>query len=378
MIAPDRLAKLDAELDALGVSADRVTHVIASSRVAGMSLEDVDAALGSLSSRFETRVPDGALARSGSWERAPSDPGTAHAPEVEVSGGEVGSGVLEVDPQSLANAELPAVLSERPASTDGVPIAVETLEAEAEPARGEPSIDDGDRPSIEISIEPSEPGLSEAPDADDEPSEDRPSIESGLAESALFDAVEGTDTHQTAELAAAEASLRAAAGISALELELEGDVIVSPPREQSSAKFAVPRDSVHPSPKSVIPPPTSADLDADLASILADELEPASSPAETAGEELESEATALFSADMFGASSEPSLAELVSRPPPADADGDPADAVEIDIDDDVLVYDAGPAAPPPPPPSGTRPPPGRSVPPPSPPGFLGRLLNRKP
>ncbi|MBN8613408.1 MAG: hypothetical protein J0L92_22635, partial [Deltaproteobacteria bacterium] len=353
MIAPDRLAKLDAELDALGVSADRVANVLTSSRGAGMSLDDVDAALGSLSSRFETRVPDGSLARSGSWERAPSDPGAA--PVIE-SAREAGSGVLDVDPLSLAHAELPAVLSERPPSTDGIPIAVESLDAQAEPATGQSPIDDGDRPSIEISIEPSEPGLSEAPDAgaDDGPSEDRPSIESGLAESALFDADEGTDTHQTAELAAAEASLRAAAGMSALELEIEGDVVATPPREQSSAKFAVPRDSVHPSPKSVIPPPTSADLDADLASILADELEPASSPAAPVGDELESEATALFSADMFGASAEPSLAELISRPPPADVDGDPADAVEIDIDDDVLVYDAGPAAPPPPPPSGTR------------------------
>ncbi len=372
MIAPDRLAQLDAELDAFGVSAERVAHVIATATAAKMSLEDVDVALGSLSERFETRVPDGSLARSGSWERAPSDPGVSRAPELAAS--DPGSGVLDVDPRSLVGVELPAVLSERPPSSEGLPIAVDDDDVEA---TGE-----SDRSSIEISIEPSEPGLHDAPsiEASDAPAE------SALSASSLFDSDEGTDVHGRSELAAAESALIAAAGISALELDIDGEPtsgshtssapVARRNSEQSSAKFSVPRDSVHPSPKSVIPaPPSSADLDADLASILADEL---AQPAAQPEQELESEATALFSADMFGALHEPSLAELISRPPPPDLDGDPADAVEIDIDDDVLVYEASAAPQPPPPPSGTRPPPGRSVPPPSPPGFLGRLLNRKP
>jgi hypothetical protein len=230
----------------------------------------------------------------------------------------------------------------------------------------EEPVDPEARPSIEIMVDPTDTSLRDS----------------------LFDGIEGTDVHGRAEIEAAEAELaaqtaarhsQAPTSSSALELELEGEP--APRIEQSSAKFSVPKDSVHPSPKSVIPPPapSTGDLDADLASILADELEPAPPPAEASdegGEELEAEATALFSADMFGAAGEPSLAELISRPPPAQTDGD-SDSLEIEIDDDVLVYEAAPE----PPPTGTRPPPppGRSAPPPpAKPGFLGRLLNRKP
>ena len=361
MASTERLSEIDEALDAFGIPQRKLARSIEAARGAKMSLAEVDAALASLAGRFETRVPDGALARSGSWARAEgSDERDA------------GSGLVEVDPATIDPTHLPAVLSERPPAPDDVTSTAETSVAELEgkdgPSTGqtpvlmtdEEPVDPDARPSIEIMVDAGDTSLRDS----------------------LFDGIgEGTDVHGRADIDAAEAELagrnsQAPTSSSALELELEAE----PPRiEQSSAKFSVPKDSVHPSPKSVIPPPmTSGDLDADLASILADELEPAppAEASETSGDELESEATALFSADMFGAGGEPSLAELISRPPPAQTDGD-SDSLEIEIDDEVLVYEAAPE----PAPTSTRPPPppGRSAPPPpAKPGFLGRLLNRKP
>ena len=365
MLSPQRLLEIDEALDAFGIPERKLARSVDAARGAKMSLADVDAALGSLAGRFETRVPEGALARSGSWTR------------VDSSERDAGSGLVEVDPATIDPTHLPAVLSERPPPPDEGTSTAETDLVDGAPTDGastgqsralmadEEPVDPEARSSIEITVDPADTSL-------------RDSLFDGITDGVG----EGTDVHGRADIEAAEAELagrmrtsQAPSSASALELELEGE---APPIEQSSAKFSVPKDSVHPSPKSVIPPPMSSqDLDADLASILADELEPA--PAGTAapeGEELEAEATALFSADMFGAAAEPSLAELISRPPPPQTDGD-SDSLEIEIDDDVLVYEAAPE----PPPTGTRPPPppGRSAPPPpAKPGFLGRLLNRKP
>ncbi len=335
-----RLTSIDAELDGFGVEPSRLEAVRARALGTRSTLEEVDTALASLGSGrlVETQlpsegIPEGAIARPGTWERSQSVP----APSPEPA-----SGLVEVDPAQLDDSQLPPALTEPPPRSDQeVVVSVPRLDGAL--------ADDGERSSIEISIERWSPGA--------------------------FDDDEGTQVH------AHEVGLPPAPAVSApsaLELELEGepsDLPSSP--TQSSAKFSVPHDPPHPSPKSVIPPPPpSADLDAELASILADELENPPSPADEPAE-LEPEATALFSADMFGAAGdEPSLAELVSRPPPPDIGAEP-DSLEIEIDEDVLVYEA--AAEPAPPTTGTRPPPPpRSAPPPAAkPGFLGRLLNRK-
>jgi hypothetical protein len=175
----------------------------------------------------------------------------------------------------------------------------------------------------------------------------------------------------------------------ALELELESSAAGAPapspepePERVRAATFPPPHDVEHPSPGSIVPPPPT-DLDAELASILADELEGAEASGEAPLEdEMSPEPTALFSAEMFGATEEPSLDKLMSEIPPPLAEDD----VEIDLDEEVVVEEAVEAAPSPrsqmpPPPSMTRPPPppGRSVPPAAAkPGFLGRLLNKKP
>ncbi|MBX7193188.1 MAG: hypothetical protein K1X94_14130 [Sandaracinaceae bacterium] len=356
MVSRDRLAEIDRELDAFGLSSTRIDAVLARARDARMTAAEVDLALASLDERFETRVPEGALARSGSWARPEPSPASTQV---------AASAELEPAPSPLEEAQLPAVLSERPPSTEGIEVDLAPTTAEV-PLEASDPVDPDDRPSVEIRIEPA----------------------TSLADD---DVDEGTDVLGRAELAAAEAAREAELAIdevaaprtsqpppvsnSALELDIEGEpasVPVTP--EQSSAKFSVPKDSVHPSPKSVIPPPpTAAELEADLASMLADELQPPEAPADEPAE-LESEATALFSADMFGAAPEPNLAELISRPPPA---GDSSD-VEIDIDEDVLVYESESAASPPSPGTRPPPPPPRSAPPPpGKPGFLGRLLNRK-
>jgi hypothetical protein len=313
-MTPERLSEIDEALDAFGVPRPGLARAVELSREAKMSLAEVDAALESLAGRFETRVPEGALARSGSWERARASR-------------DAGSGRVEVD-ATIDPIHLPAVLSDRP------PAEKVTIPAET----SEPNDVSEARPSIEIMVD--------------------------AADTSLRDSLcgDGTDVHGVA------GESQAPIGSSALELELEGEP--APSIEQASAKFSVPKDSVQPSPKSVIPPP--ADLDAELASILAEELEPAAPAASDEGDEVEGEATALFSADMFGAAEEPSLAELISPPRPTDGD---SDSLEIDIDDEVLVYEATDA-----PPTDTRPPPppGPSAPPPAKPGFLGRLLNRKP
>jgi hypothetical protein len=311
-MTPERLSEIDEALDAFGVPQYGLARAVELSREAKMSLAEVDAALESLAGRFETRVPEGALARSGSWERARASR-------------DAGSGRVEVD-ATIDPIHLPAVLSDHP------------------PAE-----------KVTIPAETSEPN---------DVSEARPSIE-------IMD-VGAVAAERVAERRVRRVDLagesQAPIGSSALELELEGEP--APSIEQASAKFSVPKDSVHPAPKSVIPPP--ADLDAELASILAEELEPAAPAASDEGDEVEGETTALFSADMFGAAEEPSLAELISPPRPTDGD---SDSLEIDIDDEVLVYEATDA-----PPTDTRPPPppGPSAPPPAKPGFLGRLLNRKP
>jgi hypothetical protein len=360
-MSPERLSEIDEALDAFGIPQRKLARSIEAARGAKMSLAEVDAALESLAGRFETRVPEGALARSGSWAREPSSDER-----------DAGSGLVDINPAAVDASQLPAVLSERPppAEDETTTTAETRIEAGLDAKDGAST---GQTPALMADEDPVDP-------------EARPSIEimveagDGSLRDSLFDGIgEGTDVHGRAEIAAAEAELaarpsQAPTSSSALELELEAEP--APRIEQSSAKFSVPKDSVHPSPKSVIPPPPG-DLDADLASILADELEPAPAPEPAdGGDELEAEATALFSADMFGAAGEPSLAELISRPPPAQSDGD-SDSLEIEIDEDVLVYEAAPE----PPVTGTRPPPppGRSAPPPpAKPGFLGRLLNRKP
>lgn len=343
-----RLASVDDELDRFGIAATRLDAVRARARAERVSLAEADAALSSLTIGVETLlpsegIPEGAVAKPGSWDRRSEPP---------IAGG---SGLVEVDPSQLEDAQLPPALTEPPPPSGD--------EVEVNIPRAPLALEEGDRPSVEITIEG-----------------DRPSVELTVEPgvSALFDDDEGTQVHgHSIGIDASEAAMAP----SALELELEGEPSDLPASTtQSSAKFSVPHDSPHPSPKSVIPPPPpSADLDAELASILADELERPAEAAPDVADELEPEATALFSADMFGASEEPSLAELVSRPPPPDVDGsrDP-DSLEIEIDDDVLVYEA--EAQPVPPPTGTRPPPPppRSAPPPpGKPGFLGRLLNRK-
>jgi len=336
-----RLTSIDAELDGFGVEPSRLDAVSARAREQRLALDAVDAALESLGNGrvVETMlpsegIPEGVVARPGSWERRSSLPSALPSAP--------GSGLVELDPALIEASQLPPALTEPPPpSGDEVPVAPPRVDGQL--------ADDGERSSIEISIEAGDQGA--------------------------FAEYEGTEVHGHDDGPAAAVDDGIAA--SALELELEGESTDLPSSvTQSSAKFSVPHDSPHPSPRSVIPPPPpGADLDAELASILADELENAAAPA---GQPLGSgpEGTGRFSAGRFGAAGdEPSLAELVSRPPPPDVDA-AADSLEIEIDEDVLVYEAEPAAPP----TGTRPPPppSRSAPPaPGKPGFLGRLLNRK-
>lgn len=350
MVDQARLRSVDEELDGFGIDSARLEAVRARAITSRLSLTAVDEALGSLAGRFETQVPEGVVARPASWSRA-SEPAPREIPEDA-------SGLVEVDERVLAAAPLPAVLSDVPPPLDA-----------------SSAVDDGaDRPSVEIFVEVGAEPVEEA------------------EREAAADARPGTDPAPAGvpdELAASGPEV--APTPSALELELEPapPMEVAPPR---SASFAPPRDSVHPRPGSVVPPPPSADLDAELASILAEELAGREPEPTDDDADFEPEPTALFSADMFGATEEPSLAQLVSQPPPAGADvADLADlegeedSLEIDIDEDAMIVDAAPAPAAPVmasrlPPQGTRPPPppSKSMPPEAgKPGFLGRLLNRK-
>jgi hypothetical protein len=205
---------------------------------------------------------------------------------------------------------------------------------------------------------------------------------------------------------AAEPPSAASPAAFALELDLETSLAgaqapessVAPAVDEPEASaelrrstFPPPRDAEHPPSGSIVAPPPADDLDAELASILAEELEGAEQVGDVPlADDLEPEPTALFSADMFGATEEPSLDELVSEMPPA-VDALELDALDIDIEEEEVVEDDGASpssysqAPPPPsqmpPPTLSRPPPPppKSIAPgPPKPGFLGRLLHKKP
>ena len=159
-----------------------------------------------------------------------------------------------------------------------------------------------------------------------------------------------------------------ASDASALELELESE---SPPPR--AARPSPSRDGAAAVSRSVPPPALlDIDLDADLASILAEELGPSPSADTGEGDELAAEPTALFSADLFGAGAEPSLDGLLSE---AALEGEELESLEIDLDDSEVFEEAQPASPPPLP--GLEALPVEAGPVPAQAGFLGRLLNRK-
>jgi hypothetical protein len=159
-----------------------------------------------------------------------------------------------------------------------------------------------------------------------------------------------------------------ASDASALELELESE---SPPPR--AARPSSSRDGAAAVSRSVPPPALlDIDLDADLASILAEELGPSPSADTGEGDELAAEPTALFSADLFGAGAEPSLDGLLSE---AALEGEELESLEIDLDDSEVFEEAQPASPPPLP--GLEALPVEAGPVPAQAGFLGRLLNRK-
>lgn len=326
MIDEARLRSVDDELAGLGVEPARLEAVVARARASRPTLAEADEALAALGSGFDTKVPEGAVARPASWRQAAAAPVSAREPE---------SGLVEVDEAALASAPLPAVLS------DALPA-----------GEGE------DRISVEIAVEVTPP-----------------SGESDPGEGAIAAAESGPTTD--APPAPLELELEAAPAAAAPEPAAPEPA--PEPERVRRGTFPPPHDVAHPSPSSVVPPPP-ADLDAELASILADELEGSEPSGEEPLEgELAPEPTALFSAEMFGATEEPSLDKLMSEIPPPMAE----EAVEIDLDEEVVVEEAAPPPPPrshAPPPSLTRPPPppGRSVPPgPEKPGFLGRLLGKK-
>ena len=295
MASTERLSEIDTALDAFGVSADKLAACVALAAQARMPLAEVDAALTALAERFETRVPDGLQARSGSWRR----PGAARDAGDAV--GEVGIGEVGVDVAGeLDTSLLPAALSEPP-------------------PRPEP------------------------------PSE----VRSNVAE-------EGSPLEKEERSFASDAS--------ALELELESE---SPPPR--AARPSSSRDGAAAVSRSVPPPALlDIDLDADLASILAEELGPSPSADTGEGDELAAEPTALFSADLFGAGAEPSLDGLLSE---AALEGEELESLEIDLDDSEVFEEAQPASPPPLP--GLEALPVEAGPVPAQAGFLGRLLNRK-
>ena len=305
MASTERLSEIDTALDAFGVSADKLAACVALAAQARMPLAEVDAALTALAERFETRVPDGLQARSGSWRRpgAARDAGDAvgEVGASEAGIGEVGIGEVGVDVAGeLDTSLLPAALSEPP-------------------PRPEP------------------------------PSE----VRSNVAE-------EGSPLEKEERSFASDAS--------ALELELESE---SPPPR--AARPSSSRDGAAAVSRSVPPPALlDIDLDADLASILAEELGPSPSADTGEGDELAAEPTALFSADLFGAGAEPSLDGLLSE---AALEGEELESLEIDLDDSEVFEEAPPASPPPLP--GSEALPVEAGPVPAQAGFLGRLLNRK-
>jgi hypothetical protein len=310
MASTERLSEIDTALDAFGVSADKLAACVALAAQARMPLAEVDAALTALAERFETRVPDGLQARSGSWRRpgaardagdAVGEVGASEAGIGEVGIGEVGIGEVGVDVAGELDTNLlPAALSEPP-------------------PRPEP------------------------------PSE----VRSNVAE-------EGSPLEKEERSFASDAS--------ALELELESE---SPP--PGAARPSPSRDGAAAVTRSVPPPALlDIDLDADLASILAEELGPSPSADTGEGDELAAEPTALFSADLFGAGAEPSLDGLLSE---AALEGEELESLEIDLDDSEVFEEAPPASPPPLP--GSEALPVEAGPVPAQPGFLGRLLNRK-
>jgi hypothetical protein len=310
MASTERLSEIDTALDAFGVSADKLAACVALAAQARMPLAEVDAALTALAERFETRVPDGLQARSGSWRRpgAARDAGDAVG---EVGIGEVGIGEVGI----------------------------------GEVGMGEVRVDVAGE--LDTSLLPA--ALSEPPPRPEPPSE----VRSNVAE-------EGSPLEKEERSFASDAS--------ALELELESE---SPPPR--AARPSSSRDGAAAVSRSVPPPALlDIDLDADLASILAEELGPSPSADTGEGDELAAEPTALFSADLFGAGAEPSLDGLLSE---AALEGEELESLEIDLDDSEVFEEAQPASPPPLP--GLEALPVEAGPVPAQAGFLGRLLNRK-
>jgi hypothetical protein len=320
MASTERLSEIDTALDAFGVSADKLAACVALAAQARMPLAEVDAALTALAERFETRVPDGLQARSGSWRRpgAARDAGDAVG---EVGIGEVGIGEVGIGEVGIGEVGIGEV---------GI---------------GEVGVDVAGE--LDTSLLPA--ALSEPPPRPEPPSE----VRSNVAE-------EGSPLEKEERSFASDAS--------ALELELESE---SPPPR--AARPSSSRDGAAAVSRSVPPPALlDIDLDADLASILAEELGPSPSADTGEGDELAAEPTALFSADLFGAGAEPSLDGLLSE---AALEGEELESLEIDLDDSEVFEEAQPASPPPLP--GLEALPVEAGPVPAQAGFLGRLLNRK-
>ncbi len=382
MLAPAQLAEIDATLDALGVTRERAQASVARLRTARLSLAEVDEALAALDSRFDTRPPEGEAAHARSWadERAArsSQPLPARRDDAVVVDAEELPPVLSSPPAPIAETDASAIIAAPSREPEAAGTAAGDPSREAPSALSEADLfGDVEAPDGSESLL-GEPTIGGARIPRD-PSSGALSPESSLDASASSD--EG----------GARAAPRSPSGSLALELEGVPEEPLSPlasaPAPALEARASLEREAeggASPEPSPLLG--AGADLDAELADILADELEhPASE--RPAADDFDAEPTALFSADMFGASEEPSLDALVSELPPPDAGG----ALEIELDDAFLLDDAEEATAQRPPPASQRPPPLPSQsPPPSatpgspsrPPasgkqGFLGRLLNRK-
>lgn len=312
MIAASRLAEVDRELEAFGVEASKLEALRAALRQRPFSAEEVDAFLGGAEpvrggTSFAERVSSDAIAVDLD-EVIASEARTEEAP-VEAALGEA----APVEPAPVeALAELPAVETSVTSLA-----AVDALEAAA-PSQ-EIELDEDVIVSSSPQVAPAPVSISENDEDMDFPTSSTELIVPGARE---------------------------------LELEFDGDLSMG----SEPLHFETPATGTTRSVRPSRAPLSQADLDAELAAILADPDDRASDASELAERQSLIDVEVDMSSDEVSAES--------------------SDAIDVTDVADVTSEEAGP------PTTSTRPPPlpsrPSSTPPPDDsPGFLGRLLNKK-
>ncbi len=307
MIAASRLAEVDRELEAFGVEASKLEALRAALRQRPFSAEEVDAFLGGAEPvRVDTFV-----------ERVSSDAIAVDLDEVIAREARTEEAPVEAAPVEAAPVE---ALAELPAVETSVTSLAEVDALEAAAPSQEIELDEDVIVSSSPQVAPAPVSISENDEDMDFPTSSTELIVPGARE---------------------------------LELEFDGDLSMG----SEPLHFETPATGTTRSVRPSRAPLSQADLDAELAAILADPDDRASDASELAERQSLIDVEVDMSSDELSAES--------------------SDAIDVTDVADVTSEEAGP------PTTSTRPPPLPSrpssiaPPPDDSPGFLGRLLNKK-